>query len=96
MYDEGTVPAGRLEKACLALLADMLTDAGGGDVDILEHGRGGGEQVHECRMVEFAARNGANGRGRTRRIPAASWEWHPLKMGAFARRPTAPDTSGPW
>jgi hypothetical protein len=49
---DGTLPAGTLDTTRLALLADMLTDAGCTDVDILEHFRSGGEHVRGCRVVD--------------------------------------------
>jgi hypothetical protein len=53
IYDERILPAGTFDPARLALLADMLTDAGCTDADILEHCRSGGEHVRGCWVVDL-------------------------------------------
>jgi hypothetical protein len=51
-YDQRTLPAGTLEPARLALLADALEDAGCTDADLLGHLRGGGPHVRGCWAVD--------------------------------------------
>jgi hypothetical protein len=53
VYDERLLPAGTFDHARLALLADMLTDAGCTDADILGHLRSGGEHVRGCWVVDL-------------------------------------------
>jgi hypothetical protein len=50
--DERSLAAGTLDADRLALLAEMLTDAGCTDADILEHCRSGGEHVRGCWVVD--------------------------------------------
>jgi hypothetical protein len=52
IYEERAPPAGMLDAGLLALLADMLTDAGCTDADILDHCRSGGEHVRGCWVVD--------------------------------------------
>jgi hypothetical protein len=52
LYDERVLPAGTFDPARLSLLADMLTDAGCTDPDILGHVRGGGDHVRGCWLVD--------------------------------------------
>jgi hypothetical protein len=52
-YEERTLPAGTLDPARLALLADALEDAGCGDADILSHLRGEGPHVRGCWAVDL-------------------------------------------
>jgi hypothetical protein len=51
VYDERILPTGTLDTTRLALLADMLTDAGCMDADIRRHLRMGGEHVRGCWVV---------------------------------------------
>jgi hypothetical protein len=52
VYEERILPAWGLDPARLALLADMLTDAGCTDADILDHCRSGGDHVRGCWVVD--------------------------------------------
>jgi hypothetical protein len=52
-YDERTVPAGTLDPARLAVLADALEDAGCDNADILSHLRGTGPHVRGCWAVDL-------------------------------------------
>jgi hypothetical protein len=47
-YDNHTLPAGTLEPARLAVLADALEEAGCDSADILSHLRGPGPHVRGC------------------------------------------------
>jgi hypothetical protein len=51
-YEERHLPSGHLLPARLALLADMLTDAGCNDAELLEHLRGPGPHVRGCWAVD--------------------------------------------
>lgn len=53
IYDERSLPAGKLEPARLALLADMLADAGCADETMLNHCRSGREHVRGCWVVDL-------------------------------------------
>jgi hypothetical protein len=53
IYDERLLPAGTFDPARLALLPDMLTDAGCTDADMLGHLRGGGDHVRGCWVVDL-------------------------------------------
>ncbi len=44
-YEHRTLPAGTLDNARLAVLADTLEEAGCDNTDILDHCRSGGEHV---------------------------------------------------
>jgi hypothetical protein len=52
-YKERDLPAGTLENARLAVLADALEDAGATDAQILEHLRGPGPHVRGCQVVDL-------------------------------------------
>jgi hypothetical protein len=52
-YDNRILPAGTLEPARLAVLADALEDAGCTDADILAHCRSGGEHVRGCWALDL-------------------------------------------
>lgn len=51
-YDNRTLPAGTLDNARLAILADALEEAGCTDEQILTHLRGGGEHYRGCFVVD--------------------------------------------
>ncbi|HEY7312264.1 MAG TPA: hypothetical protein VH643_23070 [Gemmataceae bacterium] len=51
-YDERILPAGTLDNARLAVLADALEEAGCTDEQILTHLRGGGEHYRGCFVVD--------------------------------------------
>jgi hypothetical protein len=57
-YEEHTLPAGTLDKARLALLADMLIDAGCTDPGILMHLQAGGEHVRGRWVVDLLLTKG--------------------------------------
>ena len=52
-YDQRTLPAGTLEPARLALLADALEEAGCADPQLLGHLRGPGPHVRGCWAVDL-------------------------------------------
>jgi hypothetical protein len=52
-YDEPVLPAGALDPARLAVLADALEDAGCTSVDLLGHLRGPGPHVRGCWAVDL-------------------------------------------
>ena len=52
-YDERILPAGTLDPARLAVLADALEDAGCSDADLLSHLRGSGPHVRGCWVVDL-------------------------------------------
>jgi hypothetical protein len=52
-YENRTMPAGTLEPARLAVLADALEDAGCTDAEILDHLRGPGPHVRGCWVVDL-------------------------------------------
>jgi hypothetical protein len=52
-YDDRTLPAGTLDPARLAVLADALEDAGCTDATILGHLRGPGPHVRGCWAVDL-------------------------------------------
>jgi hypothetical protein len=52
-YDNRILPAGALEPARLAVLADALEDAGCTDADLLGHLRGEGPHVRGCWAVDL-------------------------------------------
>jgi hypothetical protein len=52
-YENRTFPAGTLDPACLAVLADALEDAGCTDTDMLGHLRGPGPHVRGCWAVDL-------------------------------------------
>jgi hypothetical protein len=51
-YDNRTMPAGTLDPARLAVLADALEEAGCQDAEILGHLRGAGPHVRGCFLVD--------------------------------------------
>jgi hypothetical protein len=51
-YEERQLPAGTLDNARLAVLADALEEAGCTNQDILYHCRSGGEHVRGCWVVD--------------------------------------------
>jgi hypothetical protein len=53
VYEERTMPAGTLDNARLAVLADALEDAGCTDAAILDHLRGPGPHVRGCFAVDL-------------------------------------------
>jgi hypothetical protein len=57
-YDNRTLPAGTLEPARLALLADALEDAGCTSAEILGHLRSEGPHVRGCWAVDLALGKG--------------------------------------
>jgi hypothetical protein len=52
-YDNCTLPAGTLDPAPLAVLADALEDAGCTDAELLGHLRGPGPHVGGCWAVDL-------------------------------------------
>ena len=52
-YEDRQLPAGTLDIASLAVLADALEDAGCSDPDILGHLRGPGPHVRGCWVVDL-------------------------------------------
>ncbi len=52
-YDERHLPAGSLDNARLAVLADALEEAGCDNADILNHCRSGGEHARGCWVVDL-------------------------------------------
>jgi hypothetical protein len=52
VYEEREVTSGNLDPARLAVLADMLEEAGCADADILAHLRGPGPHVRGCWVVD--------------------------------------------
>jgi hypothetical protein len=52
-YEERILPAGMLDNARLAVLADALEEAGCGDEPILTHLRGGGLHYRGCWVVDL-------------------------------------------
>jgi hypothetical protein len=53
VYDERELPDGTLDAARLAVLADMLEEAGCTDADMLSHLRGPGPHVRGCWAVDL-------------------------------------------
>jgi hypothetical protein len=53
VYDERHLPAGNLDNARLAVLADALEEAGCTDADILNHCRQPGDHVRGCWVVDL-------------------------------------------
>jgi hypothetical protein len=53
VYDDRDLPSGRLDAARLAVLADMLEEAGCSDADILGHLRGPGPHVRGCWPIDL-------------------------------------------
>ena len=53
IYEERSLPSGHLDVARLAVLADMLEEAGYSDADILGHLRGPGPHVRGCWVVDL-------------------------------------------
>jgi hypothetical protein len=51
-YEERHLPAGLLDSARLAVMADALEEAGCGDADLLGHLRSGGEHVRGCHVLD--------------------------------------------
>jgi hypothetical protein len=51
-YDNRTLPAGTLDTARLAVLADALEDAGCTDAEVLMHRRSGGPHVRGCWAID--------------------------------------------
>jgi hypothetical protein len=52
-YDERDLPAGHLDPARLAVLADALDEAGCTDADVLNHLRGPGPHARGCWAVDL-------------------------------------------
>jgi hypothetical protein len=52
-YEHRTLPAGTLEPARLALLADALEEAGCTSAAVLDHCRGPGPHVRGCWVVDL-------------------------------------------
>ena len=52
LHDERSLPAGTLDNARLAVLADALEDAGCTDAVVLDHCRGPGPHVRGCWVVD--------------------------------------------
>jgi hypothetical protein len=52
VYDERELPSGHLDAARLAVLADMLEEAGCSDADLLDHLRSPGLHVRGCFAVD--------------------------------------------
>lgn len=52
IYEERSVPGGRLDNARLAILADALEEAGVTDTFLLEHLRGAGPHVRGCFVLD--------------------------------------------
>ena len=52
-YEERALPAGTLDRARLALLADALEDAGCTNADLLDHLRGPGPHVRGCWALDL-------------------------------------------
>jgi hypothetical protein len=52
-YDERAMPAGHLDPARLAVLADALEEAGCTDANLLGHLRGSGPHVRGCWCVDL-------------------------------------------
>jgi hypothetical protein len=52
-YEQRELPAGTLDMARLAVLADALEDAGCTDADLLSHLRGPGPHVRGCWAVDL-------------------------------------------
>jgi hypothetical protein len=53
VYEEGELPSGHLDAPRLAVLADMLEEAGCSDPHILGHLRGPGPHVRGCWAVDL-------------------------------------------
>jgi hypothetical protein len=53
IYDDRWMPAGTLETACLAILADALLDAGCQDEALIDHCRQPGPHVRGCWAVDL-------------------------------------------
>jgi hypothetical protein len=53
IYNERHLPAGTLDNARLAVLADALEEAGCQDVQILWHLRSGGDHVRGCWVLDL-------------------------------------------
>ncbi len=56
-YEEQQLPAGTLDAARLAVLADALEEAGGTDRDMLDHLRGPGSHVRGCWAIDLLRRH---------------------------------------
>jgi hypothetical protein len=52
-YEERQMPAGTLDNARLAVLADALEEAGCSDADLIGHLRGPGPHVRGCWPVDL-------------------------------------------
>jgi hypothetical protein len=52
-YEDRTLPAGTLDNAILAIMADALEEAGCTDRAVLDHCRGGGPHVRGCWVVDL-------------------------------------------
>jgi hypothetical protein len=57
-YEERALPAGTLDPARLAVLADALEDAGCADTDLLDHLRSAGPHVRGCWAVDLLTGRG--------------------------------------
>src|SRR5262249_23499377 len=56
IYSDRNLPAGTLDNARLAVLADALEEAGYSDPDLLGHLRGPGPRVRGCWAVDMVLR----------------------------------------
>jgi hypothetical protein len=52
-YEERVLPSGTLDPARIAVLADALEDAGGGDAELLAHLRGPEPHVRGCWAIDL-------------------------------------------
>jgi hypothetical protein len=53
IYEERQLPAGTLDNACLAILADALLDAGCDNEDLIQHCREAGSHVRGCWALDL-------------------------------------------
>ena len=58
VYDDRDLPSGHLDAGRLAVLADMLEEAGCADAGILGHLRGPGPHVRGCWVVDLLTGRG--------------------------------------
>jgi hypothetical protein len=58
VYDERDLPRGHLDAARLAVLADMLEEAGCADPELLGHLRGPGRHVRGCWALDLLLAKG--------------------------------------
>jgi hypothetical protein len=57
-YDERQLPAGTLDVARLAVLADALEEAGCSEADLLDHLRGPGPHIRGCFVLDLLLQKG--------------------------------------